>query len=306
MRNHWTRETVIRHLVERQAQGLPLTVGANGVGLSMYGSARRIFGSWRNAIQAAGIAPQHVMTWERWSPARILVMIRHLARRKRPLSARQVDRQYHRLVTAARRHFGTWTKAMLAAGVDPTKLQKVINWNPERVVETILMRALRNESLVARLVEPHSLVEAGNRFFGGWQAAITAAGLDPALTVMPPRLNTRSGVAKSRPPRTKSTRTPARRWTKELVVTAILDRVRDQKRVNAAALKREDYCMYQAMRRLMGNWHEAMREAGLDPKAYRCGSAGIPPSTEAGQRDSVARQSQADGALRPDRPAQEQ
>jgi hypothetical protein len=90
MRNQWTRENIIRHLVERDTQGLPLTVGGEGVDRSLYASARRIFGSWRNAIQAAGIAPQQVLTWERWSPARILAMIRHLAKRARPLTTAQM------------------------------------------------------------------------------------------------------------------------------------------------------------------------------------------------------------------------
>jgi hypothetical protein len=303
MRNNWTRESIIRHLLEREAQGLPLTVGGKGVGLSIYGSARRIFGSWRNAIQAAGIAPQQVLTWERWSPARILVMIRHLARRERPLTTRQTERRYHYLVTAARRHFGSWTKAMLAAGVDPKKLQRVVSWTPERVIEAILTRALRNETLVARLIEPRSLVAVGQRFFGGWAAAVTAAGLDPASTAMPTRRDNGSGMKTVRTLRAKSIHTHPQRWTKERVLAAIFARLQEKKPINAAALKREDYCLYQAMRRLLKNWHEAMRAAGLDPEAYRCGSAGTPLSAEAGPRNSVARQSQAEETLRPNRPA---
>ncbi len=303
MRNNWTRENIIRHLLEREAQGLPLTVGGKGVGLSMYGSARRIFGSWRNAIQAAGITPQQVLTWERWSPARILVMIRHLARRKRPLTTQQTERRYHNLVTAARRHFGSWTKAVLAAGVEPTKLQRVVSWTPERVIEAILTRALRNETLVARLVEPRSLVAAGQRFFGGWSAAVTAAGLDPASTVLPPGPNNRSGTKKARTLCVKSIHTHPKPWTKERIIAAIFARLQEQKPINAAALRREDYCLYQAMRRRLKNWHEAMRAAGLDPGAYRCGAAGTPPSIEAGPCGSVARQSQADETLRPNRRA---
>ena len=63
MRNTWTREKIIRHLLEREAKGLPLTIGGPGIDKAMYGAARRIFGSWRNAIQASGIARQDVLTW---------------------------------------------------------------------------------------------------------------------------------------------------------------------------------------------------------------------------------------------------
>jgi len=107
MRNQWTRERIIRHLLDREAKGLPLTVGGQGVDKLMYMASRRIFGSWRNAIQAAGIAPRRVLTWERWSPPRILVMIRHLSRRNRPLTTDQIELRYDNLVSAARRHFGS-------------------------------------------------------------------------------------------------------------------------------------------------------------------------------------------------------
>src|SRR3954467_13833616 len=103
MRNSWTRESIIRHLLDRNAKGLPLTVGGPGVDKALYAAARRIFGSWRNAIQAAGITPHQVLTWERWSPAKILVMIRHLARRDLPLTTKQMEQRYHNVVTAARR-----------------------------------------------------------------------------------------------------------------------------------------------------------------------------------------------------------
>lgn len=302
MRSEWTRENIIRHLLEREAQGLPLTVGGKGVDKSLYSVARHVFGSWRNAIQAAGITPQRVLTWERWSPARILVMIRNLARRDRPLTAQQMERRYHNLVSAARRHFGTWTKAVLAAGVEPTKLQRVVIWNPERVIEAILTRALRNESLVARLVEPRSLVKAGQRFFGGWPAAVTAAGLDPASTVLPPRRNNRSGTKKARPVRAKPIDMHQKPWTKERVVAALLARLREQKPMHSTALANEDQALYRALRRHLKSWNEAMRAAGLDPAVYRRGPAGTPPSTDAGLRNSVARQSRADETLRQNPP----
>ena len=302
MRNQWSRDRIIRYLLEREAKRLPMTVGGEGVDKLVYEASRRIFGSWRNAIRAAGIAPKRILTWERWSPARILVMIRHLSRRDRPLTTDQLEQRYGNLVSAARRHFGSWTKAVLAAGVEPTRLQRVITWNPERVIEAILTRALRNETLVARLVEPRSLVDAGQRFFGGWPAAVTSAGLDPALTVLPPGRNRPSGARKVPAPRAKSVRMRRKPWNKERVIDAILARLQKQKPINSTALAREDYSLYRAMRRYLKNWHEAMRAAGLDPAAYRRGPAGAPPSTSAGSRNSVGRQSQADETLRPNPP----
>jgi len=303
MRNQWTRERIIRHLLEREAKGLPLTVGGQGVDKLMYMASRRIFGSWRNAIQAAGIAPKRVLTWERWSPPRILVMIRHLSRRNRPLTTDQVELRYDNLVSAARRHFGSWAKAVLAAGVEPTKLRRVVPWTQERIIEAILTRALRNESLVARLVEPRSLVEASHRFFGSWEAAVTAAGLDPKVIVLPPRRNKQAPAATARAPRSAVLHARHQPWTKELVIAALHARLREGRPMHSSALMREDNSLFRAARRHLKSWNDAMRAAGLDPKEYRRGPSGKLIIADAGPREQIARPSQAADTPRPDRSA---
>jgi hypothetical protein len=292
MRNTWTRERVIRHILDREAEGRALTVGGDGVDKQLYSAARRIFGSWRNAIIAAGIPPERVLTWERWTPAKILAKIRAISRRSRPLTTDQVDRRYGNLVSAARRHFGSWSKAALAAGVDPTKMQRVVPWTRERVIEAILTRALRSDPLVARLVEPRSLVEAGHKFFGGWRAAIAAAGLDPRITEMPPRRRTRP-----RPDRTRKRAVPpgarSAPWSAERVIEAIQGRVCENLPINAWAVSRDHSALYRAGIRLLESWDDAIRAAGLDPDEHRRRRPAAAPS--------AARKSQGDDTERQDR-----
>jgi hypothetical protein len=79
------------------------------------------------------------------------------------------------------------TGRLPAAGMAPSRLQRMVRWKRDRVMEAVLTRALRNESLIARRVEPHSLIEAGQRFFGSWATAVAAAALDRKLTHLPPR-----------------------------------------------------------------------------------------------------------------------
>lgn len=269
MSNAWTRERVIRDILECEAQGSTLTTGRKGVDQRLYNAARRIFGSWRNAILSAGIPPERVLTWDRWSPARILAMIRVISRRRRPMTTLQLDQRYRNVVSAARRHFGSWPKAVQAAGVDPTKLQRVVPWNRERVLEAILTRALRSEPLVQRLVEPRSLIEAGHRFFGGWQSAVTAAGLDPRITQMPPRPGPRTNHKRVRPTVIGNQAVQPGFWSKERVVDALGLRVREGKALNAWAVSRDDSRLYSAGRRYFGNWDTVMRAAGLEPAEYR-------------------------------------
>ena len=299
MNNTWTRERIIRHILEREADGRPLTTGGKGVDHQLYCAGRRIFGSWRNAILAAGIPPERVLTWERWTPAKIVAKIRSIARRRRPLTTDQVERRYRNLVSAARRHFGSWSKAVLAAGVDPTKLQRVVPWNRERVIEAILTRALRNEPLVARLVEPRSLVEAGQRFFGGWQAAVATAGLDPKVTDMPPRRRKASRRGRARTRIADAPEEFAQPWSKERVVELIRARVREHHRINAWAVSRDHPALYAAGRRHLNSWDEALLAAGFDPAEHR--RKRPPSSRTAPPSRAAARKSQGDDAVRPDR-----
>src|SRR4051794_3117177 len=121
-------------------------------------------------------------------------------------------------------------------------------WTRERVLETLLTRALRNQPVSARLVEPRSIVEAGRRFFGSWSATLEAAGLDPAAAGRRPSLSKASettspaaGAVRESPPR--------RSWTPETVVVAIQARLLQQKPLNAVAVQREESPLYCAARR---------------------------------------------------------
>jgi len=264
----WTREGIIRRILDLDAKGYPLTVGNPGVSPALYQAGSRIFGSWRNALQAAGLSPDRGGRAERWPPAKILLVIRNLSRRRRPLRKKEIEERFGSMVSAARRIFGSWSKAILASGVDPARLRRAVPWTRERVLETLLTRTLRNQPVSARQMEPRSIVEAGRRFFGSWSATLEAAGLDPAVvTVRPsparacasaPSVN---GARRAPPPRLS--------WTPEKIVAAIRARHLQQKPLNAVALKREETPLYCAARRHFKNWRSALLAAGLCPDKHR-------------------------------------
>ena len=148
MATKWKRELVVRDILSRDAAGRPLSLGGQDrVGHALYQAGSRIFGSWTNAIRAAGVAVSRAQSHERWTPDKILSIIRALARRRRPLRANERRKRYGYLVPAARRCFGSWANALIAAGVKPERLQRAPAWTKERVLESILMRALNNEPL---------------------------------------------------------------------------------------------------------------------------------------------------------------
>src|SRR5688500_5123068 len=120
----WTREQILRDILRHESAGSPLTPArGEGVASPLYQAASRIFGSWQNALAAAGVPHQRMLASGRWTPARIVGIIRTLSRRDQPLRSAELKHRYGHLIAASRRVFGSWTAAIIAAGVDPAKLR---------------------------------------------------------------------------------------------------------------------------------------------------------------------------------------
>jgi hypothetical protein len=303
----WTREKIIREILRREAEGLPLALGGSrdGIESKMYQAGSRIFGSWGNAITAAGIAPERGKSHDSWPPSKILAKIRSLARRRHPPRPGELKRRYSYLMDAARRHFGSWTKAIVAAGVDPEKLRRVKPWTKERIIEAILTRALHSEPLGSTTVRPRSLAEAGARVFGSWKAAMEEAGIDPEVARRESEMsNQRSPRRPSRSHRraaanrqaipcespsnakqggpaggpARRRRAPGKRWSEQEIVEAIRARRAEGKRMNSGAVGEEDDPLYRAAMRRYGSWQNALLVAEV--KACECrqylGSGDVP------------------------------
>lgn len=263
----WTREEIIRRILDCDAKGYSLTVSHLGISQPPYQAGTRIFGSWRNALQAAGISPNRSRA-DKWRPAKILLVIRKLSQRRRPLRKKELEERFGNLVSAARRIFGSWSKAILASGVDPVRLQRITPWTRERVLEVLLTRALRNEPIAARAMEPRSIVDAGRRLFGSWPATLEAAGLDLATALIRPRPTKPCAAASfiadrvSEPPLKPS-------WNPDTVVAAIRARLHQQKPLNAKTMLQEENSLYRAGRRYFKSWRNALLAAGLCPDKHR-------------------------------------
>ena len=312
----WTREKIIREILRREAAGLPLSLGGSREGLEskLYQAGSRVFGSWGNAVKAAGIAPERAKTHDHWPPSRILAKIRSLSRRQQPLRPGELKRRHGHLMQAARRCFGSWSKAVVAAGVDPERLKRVMPWTKERIIEAILTRALNCEPLGSRTVKPQSLAEAGAREFGSWSRALVAAGTDPeqvsrrqcgvglgreggsAIHHVEMVGRTRVGYlgrdnpgapekACSAPVQRR--RNPGTRWTEEEIHQAIWARFRENRRMNAAAVDADNGPLYRVARRRYGSWRRALLAAGLDPDEFCASPAPCPVSTNRALRSRL-------------------
>jgi hypothetical protein len=114
----------------------------------------------------------------RWTEARVIKALLELDRRGVPISQRGLIEAGEQQLVQAINYFGGLRRARRVAGLPPPARR----WSPsllgpEEVVAEILRRQQDGEPLASSQV-PLALQYAGQRSFGSWRAAITAAGLD--------------------------------------------------------------------------------------------------------------------------------
>ncbi len=165
---------VVAELRKRGRAGRSLASGANR-GDWLYAAALRWFKTWGAAVDAAGFAygdhREAALTRED-----LVRRIQAAAKAGTPLRWTAVPAL---LVSNAKRHFGSWSRAVKAAGLKvPPRLVK---WTRESVVARIQdrQRAGLNTNSVAGVREEQRLYGAGRNVFGTWAAALKAAGIKP-------------------------------------------------------------------------------------------------------------------------------
>ena len=183
IRSHrrWSRQAVIQRILELASQGQPLNAGAvQKAEATLASAALRWFRCWNDALDAAGIDPTR---WSRrvptWTRDRVIQTIQEIHSRGDSVSHAALRR--NSVTGAATLLFGSWDAALRAAGLDPVTIRLHREpWTPGTVVREIRRKAQAGEPLNARDVSPYSLRRRGRLFFGSWDAALAAAGLDPA------------------------------------------------------------------------------------------------------------------------------
>jgi hypothetical protein len=146
----------------------------------LYCGAFRHFGSWRNALRAAGINAATVERRREWDKAKIVARLRELCSQRRSLRQTVVSRYDSGFCRAVCLNFGSWCNALVAAEINPESICRDPQWDRSCIIEAILLRVVRGEALGSTTVRPRTLRSAAVREFGSWAAALTAAGLEPA------------------------------------------------------------------------------------------------------------------------------
>lgn len=204
----------------------------------------RYFKSWRTAVESAGLPYETVRRYQCWSNDQITKMIHHLQQEGVDLSFRSMVLSKHAsMVHAAVRsnHFGSWKRALVAAGLSPQEVSRYRSWEDEEILNEIRRLHQSGADLSAQTMSEHSstFIATARRRFGNWATAVE-----------------RSGIA-------YATVRRRRRWTQESIVLEI-QKLRDQGfRLRSGEVRKDCPALFAAAckSRFFGSWNKAVQAA---------------------------------------------
>lgn len=176
----WSKELIVAKIQELYQQGVDLSFRA--MMLSKYNSMvyaairPNHFGSWKNALAAAGLAPEEIYRYRSWDEDAILDEIRRLKESGADLSSKTMDETANPLIATARRRFGNWGNAVERAGIDYAAIRRRRRWTKDQIIDGIRElkdKGVKMQSGEIRRVAPALFAAACKpRFFGSWSKAL--------------------------------------------------------------------------------------------------------------------------------------
>jgi hypothetical protein len=300
MESPWSRPRVRKEIRKLKRAGSPLHVRAMKSG-SLYWHARKLFGSWGEAIRSAGIDYETIRRYKVWSKAIILAWVRREGKKGRDLRPGRMQQEENALYTAASRRFGGWHPALRAAGIRGVKEVRRRSWD-ERTLIDALRKCGPKATYTDIKANNRTLLFALLRHFGSYTKARRAAGFTSKLprhrrlwprekvleiirsrAATHPRLRTRDfsdlggmwtaamDIFGSWPKAVRAAgfryvrnlpRGPWK-WTREAILREIKARAAARKPLSSSAVRRDCPSLYQVARKTFGGWPIAIRAAGV-------------------------------------------
>jgi hypothetical protein len=179
----WSNEAIIQEIRDLHGRGVDLSFRAMALSqhnAMVYAAIRpKYFGSWKAALEAAGLESEEIYRYRSWEETDILEEIRRLKSEGADLSSKAMDESSNRLIATARRRFGNWGRALERAGINYDEIRRRKRWTRETLVEGILELKRQGIPLITPEVKranPSLFAAACKKhFFGTWKKALKAA-----------------------------------------------------------------------------------------------------------------------------------
>ncbi len=246
----WTKQRIVTELRKLAKAGASMSyLSLQKRKQPLLSAAAYHFGSYKKAIQSAGLEYDQITQRPRWTKQTIIAQIKAARRAGRDLHWSAVTAKKSELARAAYaslqpRLFGRWDRALQAAGLDADDVTQYRSWDKNTIAFELRERHRDGEAVNSGAVQKEnaSLHAAALRHFKGFPNALRAAGIDPA--------------------RVRQRRT----WEKPSVIAAIKRLNKSKAPQTDAALRGQYPALYGAAVRLFGSFAAAKASANAGAK----------------------------------------
>ena len=194
----WDKAEILSTLKKLHKQGADLSYNAMSRKMQpLISAAAYHFGSYRIAVDQAGIDYSEFVRRPRWNKTAIIKLIKQARRASEPLHWSSVSKRRDELGKAAfaslqPRLFGSWDRALHAAGLDAGRQSTGIRkWTRESVVSELKTRFRESDALNSGAVQKDDpgLHAAAVRHFNAFDHALQAAPVGPRQDPPAPHLD---------------------------------------------------------------------------------------------------------------------
>ncbi|MBI4098748.1 MAG: hypothetical protein HY437_01785 [Candidatus Magasanikbacteria bacterium] len=186
LQRSWSKTAIVTEVIRRANEGL--SIRGNDIfreDQGLYKAAMQHFGKrgWAKARVLAGFDPIDPRPDKIWNKQTIRQEILRLIKNGIALNTSSLEgTAYNYIIVAGHRVFGSWAKAIRAAGLDYGKIRKGREkgwWTKPRIIMCIRNLEKRGFRLShSTLRNTHRpLLEAARMYFGSWSQAVEAAGI---------------------------------------------------------------------------------------------------------------------------------
>lgn len=236
---HWTPRKVVAEIRRIHRAGESLS--CKDVPVRLYEAGRRLYGSWEQALAAAGLDYEEATGVRRWDRARVVAEILKLVAQGVPIHASHVEQHFPSLFNAAIKQFPrSWAKALRAAGLDPDEHKMPRGcWTRAKAEDWVHQRAAKRGSILARDVPRDLLGFVWNRLGTSWTGFVESLGIPYP------------GVKKRRD------------WTEAKVLSEIRRWKAEGHPLGYKRVQQSYQALLHQARKFFGSWDEACAAAGV-------------------------------------------
>jgi hypothetical protein len=243
----WTKDSIQRALRKQYRAKADLSYNSMAKQMqSLVSAAAYHFGSYRSAVVKAGIDYDGIVRRPRWTKTMIIQLIKQARRKHEDLNWSAASRRRDELGRAAfaalqPRLFGSWARALTAAGLDADEVSMYRKWNKDNILVELRSRYKSHEPLNSGALqrEDPGLHAAAVRHFKSYDAALRGARLEP-----------------------ESLR-QRQHWDKPTVIKALKTAKKSGKHLSDSSIRAEMPALYGAAVRFFGSFTNARDSAGI-------------------------------------------